>query len=424
MGLQMRYWFMPLVLVFLIADAPNAQEPKKEPPKEMQEITEFAGKKFEQWKKELHHDDPAEREVAFRAIVMFPFRKVYTALPDILKELRKHNNPGPVDLSVRVNGVIAIGKIFQAKQFFPDPDFQDFLKLPEKDRDPKKFKEFVAKHKPDPKYVADAILIFKQSLGDNQIILKVRAVQALPYLGPDARKLIAEVGVVAKDPSSWEVRKEGLICLTILAIPEEGKLLDSNLLKIYYPRLDDSSALVRITVCNALGKLGVVMEQKEKATVLDKLTKRAEKDSDHRVRIAGHVAIMTFNQKITTPHLNSILSYIEDPDPRVRLDAIHALALAGPEGKKMLPAMVPALLSTIHDKETDVTLAGFTALVAIRANEAIPRLKKLVDDKDQPRWLSEGAADVITRLQGVDAAEKKFKDQQDKEGKDKKAEKK
>jgi len=422
----MRYWFMPLVLVLLFVNGPNAQEPKKNDndKKEMQDIKEFAGKTFEQWRKELHHEDPAEREVAFRAIVMFPFRKVYTALPDILKELRRHKDSTPVDLSVRVNGVIAIGKIFQAKQYSPDPDFEAYLKLPEKDRDPKKIKEFLDKHKPDPKYVADAILIFKQSLGDNQIILKVRAAQALPYLGPDSRKLMADVIAVVRDRSSWEVRKEGLICLTILAFPDSDGKFDTKLLLPFSERLEDSSALVRITAVNAYGKLASVMSESDKAKVLDKLAKKAEgkkADDDHRVRIAAHVAIMTANQKITTPHLNAIMNYVKDPDPRVRLDAIHALVLAGIEGKKMLPAMVPALLATIDDTETDVTLAGITALVVLRANEAISTLKKIGDDENQPRWLKEAAEDAITRLKGMDEAEKKAKD---KEGKEKKAEKK
>src|ERR1019366_5170734 len=92
--LNMRYWLLSLVFTFLVISVGEAQDTKKkdkekDKPAAAPEISEFAGKTFEQWKKELHHNDPAELEVAFRAIVMFPLDKVYTALPDILAELNK-----------------------------------------------------------------------------------------------------------------------------------------------------------------------------------------------------------------------------------------------------------------------------------------------------------------------------------------------
>ena len=93
-----------LALFFVFAGMGESQDIKKKPkddkPAPPVEISDFAGKSFEQWRKDLHHIDPSEREVAFRAIVEFPLAKVYTALPDILKELKKHTKDSPVDLSV------------------------------------------------------------------------------------------------------------------------------------------------------------------------------------------------------------------------------------------------------------------------------------------------------------------------------------
>ena len=276
MGLHMRYWFMPLVLVFLVASGSNTQDKKNKKDndkKEMQEITEFAGKDFLQWKAELKKADPAEREVAFRAIVMFPLRKVYTALPDILKELKRHNRPDALDLSVRVNGLIALGKIFQAKHSVPEEEFIAYMKEAGKDADPKKIKIYQEKMRADPAYITDALAIYRQSLRDDQIILKVRAVQTLPALLPDARTLIPDVALVARDGSSWEVRKEGLICLAILAYPaEEKKTVDPKIVAIIRSRLDppEYSALVKIAAAHSLGKLFPVMEKKDQGLVLDK----------------------------------------------------------------------------------------------------------------------------------------------------------
>jgi HEAT repeat protein len=430
MGSNMRYWFMPMVLVVLVTSVADSQEPKKKDndKKEMKEITEFAGKNFAQWKKELHHKDPAEREVAFRAIVMFPLARVYTALPDIIQELKKHNNPDPVDLSVRVNGVIAIGKILQAKHQ-PDENVVEYFNecaKTKKQPDPKVVEKMLAKSRPDPKLVADAVNIFRACIKDTQIILKVRAAQALPYVGPEARKAIPEIKQLCQDPSSWEVRKEALFCLTILAFGEKGP--DMKLLPEFTKGLSDSSAQVRMTAVSSFAQIGLALDAKDvidKGSILKRLDERIEKDSDFRVRIAAHVAIMTVNHKPSLPHLSAIAKYLGDIDPRVRLQAIHGMASTGSDGKKAMPAMVSSFLTMVEDEQLDVGVAALTALVQIGATEVIPNLRRLKEsyEKGNP-VLSRAIEDTIDQLDFLIKHEKGMKDKKDKGDKDKKDDKK
>ena len=226
----MRYWLMiSFFALFVAVNVSDPQEPKKKDkekdkgPQPFAEISEWAGKSFLEWKKDLHNTDMSEREVAFRAIVMFPLDKVYTALPDILSELKKHNNDNPVDLSVRVNGVIAIGKILQAKQL-PSHALLEYLEEKKKTLDPKIVEALTAKQKKipqrrwnrspvrrlldyylrrtdqiqkslspwwqkqkaDPKdTLREALAIIKACLKDTQVILKVRArAGAFPISAP------------------------------------------------------------------------------------------------------------------------------------------------------------------------------------------------------------------------------------------------
>lgn len=422
----MRYWFMPFVLVFFGAVAASGQDLKKKKDmdkKEMPELTEFAGKSFSQWQKELHHKDPAEREVAFRAIVMFPLEKVYTALPDIILELEK-DKVKTVDLSVRVNGLIAIGKILQAKNS-PPPELIKAMSA--KKPDQKEIEEIIARHRPDPKIVEKCVLLFRRFLKNDQIILKVRAAQYLPYAGIEARKALPEIVQIANDFSSWEVRKEGLICLTILTFGEKGP--DLKLLPEFTKRLDDSSAQVRMTAVSALGQIGSALDAKDhavdRASILKKLDEPAKSDKDFRVRIAAHVAIMHVNHKPSKEHLSAIMNYLTDLDPRTRLQAIHGMAAAGDEGKKVMPNLVPTLLRMTEDKQIEVATAALATLVQLRAFETKADLKDLKKQYEKANpVLSTAYEDAVDQMDFMIKAEKEMKNKKDMGDKDKKDDKK
>src|SRR5437763_1009975 len=107
----MRCWFLSLAITFCAVGAGEAQETKKSgkdsKAPEFVEPTEVMGKTFKEWTKEIHAFDPSRREEAMKAVLLFGPNKAYEAVPEILKELSKHKLQ-PVDLSVRVNGTMAL----------------------------------------------------------------------------------------------------------------------------------------------------------------------------------------------------------------------------------------------------------------------------------------------------------------------------
>ena len=74
-----------------------------------------------------------------------------------------------------MNGVIAIGKVLQAKQHLA-AELLEVLK--QKNPDPKVVEALAAKQKPDAKLVQEAVAIFRACLKDTQIILRNQSARA------------------------------------------------------------------------------------------------------------------------------------------------------------------------------------------------------------------------------------------------------
>src|SRR5207253_1996943 len=107
--------------------------------------------------------------------------KASLALPEIVADLKRHKTI-PVDLSVRVNGIMAISTIYQMMA--------------------------MAKKEPDPKMHKEIFDLYKGFLTDPQVMMRIRAVEGIRYLGPISRDAIKEVITMSGDPVTWEVRKE------------------------------------------------------------------------------------------------------------------------------------------------------------------------------------------------------------------------
>src|ERR1043165_8871885 len=150
----MRYWLFSVVLILFVITTTRAQDAKKgKDPEPEPVVNEIAGKSFEQWRSEIKAKDPSKSEVAIKTILNFGLERSYLVVPDILDVLEKHKSKTPLDLSIRVNGTLALSTIFKY-------------------------------HKnPDKKYLTRAAAVFKTSINDSQAILTIRTMQALPYLG-------------------------------------------------------------------------------------------------------------------------------------------------------------------------------------------------------------------------------------------------
>src|SRR5204863_9125792 len=74
--------------------------------------TEFMGKTYDQWRKELKSLDPSRRETAMKAVLMFDMSRASEAVPEIIADLARHPKKVTIDLGVRVNGTMALNTYF------------------------------------------------------------------------------------------------------------------------------------------------------------------------------------------------------------------------------------------------------------------------------------------------------------------------
>lgn len=143
------------------------------------------GKTYRDWLRDLSANDPALKESAIQAMVMYASESKY------IKEVRKDAGPALIsimndnattDVSIRVNAALAVGTIL----------------LDEKDMD-------------------KGVYALTRLLSDNESIVRLYATTALANLGSDARSAIPSLIPVAKDRASWEIRRAAVLGLTRMA---------------------------------------------------------------------------------------------------------------------------------------------------------------------------------------------------------------
>jgi HEAT repeat protein len=304
----MRYWIMSLALVLFAVAHGASQDTKKKDAggkdgkdgkAQQKEPTEYLGKSFDQWREDLNYKkqaDPSKRETAMKAVLMFSLPKAGEAMHDIVADLKRHPKI-TVDMSVRVNGLMALNTYF--------------LHMAS------------AKKTPDKDFLKDAMDIYRRSLKDSQIIVRERAVQGLKYLGPQARDLLDDVIPLAKDSSTWELRKEAIPIMVMLAAKEKGPGDAKALIALKYlaDPTKENSYVVRALAVTGLGIVG------HETTMVE--LKRALGDKSKEVRVAA-VQAMVYGKEGAMLDLKRTF---EDPSQpkEVRLTAITAYGAAGGE---------------------------------------------------------------------------------------------
>jgi len=145
----------------------------------------LGSKTFRDWLREISANDPAVKESAMQAMVM------YASEPRYLKEIRKEagplligvlNDTYTTDVSIKVNAALAVGTIG----------------LDEKDMD---------------RGVSSLI----RQLSDNESIVRMYATSALANIGSDARAAIPSMARMVRDKASWEIRRAAVLGLTRMA---------------------------------------------------------------------------------------------------------------------------------------------------------------------------------------------------------------
>lgn len=353
----------------------KGKETKVTPPPE---ITEIAGKSIDQWAKAIHSKDPSRREAAIRTVLGFGPERAYRAVPAILAELKKHKPGYPIDLSVRVTGAEVLATILGSVK------------------------------EPETRHVKEAVTILRSFLKDSQAIVRVRALQALPKLGPAAKAALPEVKKLVRDPDTYEVRQAALLTLIPLARETKGPPANDVLTTIYTALNKDRehAAQVRYTALKALASLGVPGDLAQKGPIIRYLDSIAEHDPDPSVRMWAHMALMTVKQSVTTEHLNPVAQFLKHDDVAVRVQAAQALAMARTLGRPV----AASVLQGLDDPNPNVVVNCIITLVSMEDFAAIPTLQKIKSDPAQKNeMIKRIAGDAVEELQRIQKGDEKKK---------------
>lgn len=353
---------------------PAGKQPDKagKDPKEPKFVEPKAvlGRSFDVWKADIKSKDPAKREKTMKMILNFGPNKAYEALPDIIGELSKHTKQQPIDLSVRVHGVVAMSTILFSKK------------------------------DPDKKLADDAIMVYKTSLKDRQVLLRTRAVQGVLSLGPRTQELIDEIIDVAHDPNSGELRKEGIVAITRIAVDADKKVHPKALIELH-KALNDLSGQVKLAAMQGLIAIGPALDSKDKQLTVDKVYSfLKKKDTDPFLQMAGHVTIMNVTATVDKVHLAPLVRTLTERDDTQRMQALQFLKLFGPKAQividdvlalgsdaltwqirkealatgmllayekdKLHPGIVPALCAALTDKAPEVRQSALNGLATAK----------------------------------------------------------
>ena len=399
---QVLFTFCALLFVCAVGTAQPGKK-KDAPPddgkeKKQKEITQLGGKSVEGWTHDFESRDPSKREHAMRMVMSFPINQAKTAVGPLLEQLKKHNKPRPIDLSVRVSGCLALGTILGS------------INVKEAS-------------KTDLTHVDEAITLLRSFCKDTQVIVRTRAVQALGQLAGRYYEKVTptheEVMRVANDFDTWEARKAGLETLTILALIKASRNpkvpLPSAVWTTYQSRLDDNSMEVRVTALKSLAQfsqppVALATASTQENTILKHIERIAQKDEELTVRIWATLSFMTLAHRLDVEHLKPIAVMLKHEDVGVRMQAAQALGLIGSqlEGRKRakekdMPKIevkvgmgvgefiFHALQETLSDEEKSMVIVGMHALAQSDPAYAVGPVVDVIRRKD-PRLRAEAAA--------------------------------
>jgi hypothetical protein len=359
-------------LIALLLSAPAPAQEKGEKPKS-RFVSDIAGKTADVWIAEIHSKDPSKRENAIRTILLFGPEQAQAAIPALIAELKKHTSTTPVDVSVRVNGSIALGEILGAAEAGLAP-------------------------RPKAKEMTDAVTVLVRMLRDTQAIVKYRAAQALGKIGPPARVAVPDLLYALHDPATWETRQAAAFALgRVSSDPKQG-ISASVLTELFRAVKSDHAAQVRLAAIQALVYLGrpaLPTHQKQLDAALEYVIVQ---DPEKSVKIWAHMAAMSLRDRVEPPRVAWIGKLTEDKELLVRIEAIQALGTIGPKAK----SQVAHLIKGLDDPEKAVVGWSTWALARMGkdAKDAVPRLQALEKNKDNPEPLRQMARDAVQEIEG------------------------
>jgi HEAT repeat protein len=291
----------------------NSNQPEK--PNTLTLAEEIVGgRNYRDWLRDISANDPALKERAMQAMVIF------ASEPRYVKEVRKDagplligvlNDTYTTDVSIKVNAALAVGTIG----------------LDEKDMD---------------RGVSSLI----RQLSDNESIVRMYATSALANIGSDARAAIPSMARMVRDKASWEIRRAAVLGLTRMAwdknVKEGGP--DPRAFKALTEAVSDRCLQVRQEAIKGFIFVGpplISTDPKKPGSTKADHTRAVEaleqltlSQKDKSTAILARVAILW----IDPPRLNNpqtVDKYVQEisrfmgprGESQVRIDAAYALTL-------------------------------------------------------------------------------------------------
>jgi hypothetical protein len=355
------------------------KEEKKEDKKESKkfEIYEIGGKDLKHWITEIHSVDPSRRENAMRTVLLFGPDKAYQAVPALLAELKKHQPSSPVDLSARLTGADVLCRAVTAVK------------------------------EPDPKYIKEAVSIYRVLLRDNQAEVRIMALRRLPFLGPECKSTLPLVIELVGDPDTWATRQAAVQTLVAMAADPknlpEPKVFNALLKRLQYDKCEQ----VRLQALQGLAILGKPGEMSQKEGLINDLRKATSIKEPVVVQIGAHLAIMTVKNKLEKEHLKAIAKFLRDEqEVMLRAQAAQALSMSGLEGG---PIVGPDLIYGLNDPDDGVVATCILGLLRMEYLGAVKALQKLADESTRNDELKQAARNAAYQIQNAERIRAKEK---------------
>ena len=201
------------------------------------------------------------------------------------------------------------------------------------------------------------------ALADGRPVVRVNALRALGGIGPAAAGAVPAIAPLLADA---DVRTEAIDALGGIGPPA------SPLAPTLARALDDPSPHVRWRSALALGRMGPSAAAAVPAVV------RASEAGDAEVRIAAVQALGKMQAADAVPSLVRLLAAGEDP--RLRLEAVHALGRIGTAARPAVPGLV--LLLDAPDAGTRAAAVRALGRIGGLSAEDRRRLARHLDDGD------------------------------------------
>jgi hypothetical protein len=370
---------------------PAAATPEKE--KEPQWPKSVNGRSLGEWLNDFKSPDPTVRDSAVKVIPLFGPDARKVAPKEIIK-LIDDTDPG-----IRINAMLILGAV----------GFED-----------KKDVHAAAK--------AMAAAVNKTAPGS---MIRLHAARTLAGIGPEAFDATAAMVGIANDPS-WETRQAVAAALGRLGAP----LYDDKppppgpykvpalkrpastvaMDKLVFALLKDPSAAVRMEAMQSMIVLGPphttdpAAYPKLVAPYLAEIDRRLKAEKDHGVKIWLYLVQMMYDGGTIKENTKKIAEYLSGNDDNLKVQALNALAVLGPQAKevlveitdclKMMPVEVPAAAISC------ILSMGNTGRYAL---DELEKLQKTTPNKDLKK-LAEEAIKALKTLKNEPAAPPKKDD--------------